>query len=789
MPARDLRAGPESAREGSPGEQVIEPLDPRRLAVWLVVLLLVLYLVFVGGVWQGIYTAGIRQASVALAGLGLGVWAMGALRWPAWRPRSVLLPAGAACLSALAVSTATSRYPRISLEYLGYALLLAALYLLLVRLLADPFFRVRFGALAVGLCGVISAGFVGLVLRHWIDWWGLVGRITVPPLRPDFESLTFGNPSTVLTIAVLFLGPAVAHLGTTTPARRSVVFVLAALVASVAVLSGSRAGWLALAIAVAAVGGGWLTTSRGRLAVTAWAVAVTRKGHGRIGAAVAGLLGVLGVLVLAPAVLRRAAESGEDVRAGFLAAAFRMFGEAPLAGTGPGTWVVQRVRYTLPPEVDYYIPHAHDIYAQTLSELGLLGVAAGIFLAASVAWLVRDALRDGDPTRRRWGWMAAFVLVYLAAHQLFDFYANMPAILFAAALPVAWLDATAAREPRVAGRPMPVRLGKAWAVAAAALLVVAVGGLLWTEIPAATHARAVTLANEGDWAAADAPARAAVATDAGWPPYLMTEGLTAAWAGDHVRAAEAFRRVVVADDLPEAWLNLAAEEAALGNEATAREAIARALRLGYQRPAVAMAAGDLALRLGDDALARGAFTNALIVGPSLAGDPWWALDPARAALFPEVREAAIGRVGPATGWEMALVSGDFIGARSLAEQLGPAAGRDAVRVIDAWSGNEAAFGAVLAACAARPLDLAALAWCARLEGHYGDDAEANRYRAWANTIVGGAYAAGAELRVARVTLVGRSDEGNVALFYGYYTYRRPTPWDLLGPDLVHLTLE
>ena len=38
MPARDLRAGPKSAPEGSPGEQVIEPLDPRRLAVWLVVL-------------------------------------------------------------------------------------------------------------------------------------------------------------------------------------------------------------------------------------------------------------------------------------------------------------------------------------------------------------------------------------------------------------------------------------------------------------------------------------------------------------------------------------------------------------------------------------------------------------------------------------------------------------------------------------------------------------------------------------------------------------------------------
>jgi tetratricopeptide (TPR) repeat protein len=786
IPGRSVSGRGVSARDGSvrDGSASAEPL---RFAAWIAVLLLTLYLVFVGGGWQGIYTTTIRQVSVALAGLSLATWVATALLRPGWRPSSVLLPVIAACLGAFAISTVTSRYPRVSVEYLGYAILLAALYLLLVRLLAAPFFRTRFGALAVGLCLVLALGFPAQVLSLWLAWWGLVGHLTVPPLRPGAEGLTFGN-NAVLTITVLFFAPAVAHLGTDTAVRRFVVSALVLLVGLVAILSGSRAGWFGIAAAAVIVGGLWLATARGRATIRDALGVAVRSGRARIAAASLAVIAVVGIVAIAPSIIRRASEGGEDIRAGFLAAAIRMFAEAPADGTGPGTWVIQRIRYTSPSDLDLYVPHAHDIYAQTLAEFGFLGAAAGLVLVAGLVWLVRDAVRDGDPVRRRWGWMAAFSLVYFGAHQLFDFYANMPAILFAAALPVAWLDATATSGPRVAGRALPQRLWGIPAAVAAVVLLVAVVGLEATEVPAGTHAQAVALANAGDWVTADAPARAAVATDPDWPPYLMTEGLTAAWAGDHARAADAFRRVVASDDLPEAWLDLAAEEAALGNLSAAESALGEALRLGSQRPAVSVPAGDLALRIGNRELAMQAFTRALLAVPSLAGDPWWASDPLRAAIFPEVREAAIERAGPG-GWEIALASGDFIGARSLAEQLDQASAANAAQVIDAWTGDAAAFQAVLDQCAARPLDITALWWCARLEGHAGDDGEANRYRAWANTIVGGAYVAGAELRVRQTVQIGRSEAGNPALFYGYYTYRRPTPWDLLVPSLVHLTLE
>src|SRR3954452_24585994 len=98
----------------------------RRLA-WVALALLATYIVFVGGSWLGLYWPAVRIATMIIATAVLVVWLLVAIRSPAWRPRSVLLPAILACLVSLAASSATSRYPTISIEYLGYAFVLAAL--------------------------------------------------------------------------------------------------------------------------------------------------------------------------------------------------------------------------------------------------------------------------------------------------------------------------------------------------------------------------------------------------------------------------------------------------------------------------------------------------------------------------------------------------------------------------------------------------------------------------------------------------------------------------------------
>jgi hypothetical protein len=92
-------------------------------------------------------------------------------------------------------------------------------------------------------------------------------------------------------------------------------------------------------------------------------------------------------------------------------------------------------------------------------------------------------------------------------------------------------------------------------------------------------------------------------------------------------------------------------------------------------------------------------------------------------------------------------------------------------------------------CRSEPLRIHLLFWCARIEGRRGNDAAANDFRYLANAQLGGSYGQGAELRILQGPAIGRSLQGNPAIFWGTYSYRRFTPWDVLVPSLLHLTLE
>ena len=756
---------------------------------WIGVACLTAYLVFIGGGWFGIYYPSLRILTVSLAAVVLVNWMFLAWRDPRWRPRSVLLPAIVGCLTSLAISSVFSRFPRVSFEYLAYSIVLGALYLLLVRLLSDPIYRVRFVVLARTLFVVIVIAFLARSVAHWITWWGVVGRITTPPLRPEFESLVYGNPSTVLTMVALLAVPVSAGVSWNTRRGAAIVAVALGATAIVALLSGSRAGWLALAIAVVAAGVAVLMVPGSRALLMPSVRQFLAGWQGRLVGLTAVAIGLAVLVVSGPSILRRAAEGGEAIRGGFVRIALELFSQSPLVGTGPGSWVIQRIALTQPTEVDYYIPHAHNIYAQTLAEQGIVGAVAGLFLVVSVLSLLRRAARDEDRVRRRWAWATTIGLIYFGVHQLLDFYANMPAVLFAAAFPIAYLDATSPTQnhaPLQSPRFALPRVTRGAAVIAAAVVLVAVAGLLWQEVAASQNDAAVSRANVGDWSGADAPARAAAAADPAISPYLLTAGLTASRSGDHAAAAAYFAVVAARDDLPEAWLDLAAEQAALAQTPDALRSIASALRLGIQRPAVAMPAGDLALRLGDEHLAARAFIGALSTTPSLAADPWWAADKGRARILPKIVESILGSTLPLR-WEVALMVGDRERAASAAldaasSDLGP-------DVVKAWTGDAAARDRLLGRCAADPLDLGALLWCARLEGQLGHLDRANDLRYLASTLNGGAYAAGAELRVNPNRVVGRTLEGGPAIFWGTYTYRRSTPWDILVPSLIHLTVE
>lgn len=120
-----------------------------------------------------------------------------------------------------------------------------------------------------------------------------------------------------------------------------------------------------------------------------------------------------------------------DYRLFLGATALRLFREAPLAGTGLGTFgdTVQRVL-----EVKVGAFYAHDDWAQWIAETGLLGAV----VAGALSWM---SLRD--PTRRAgaapsatpaidaaaWSAVAA-----IAAHSFYDWNLHVPANAFLAAL-------------------------------------------------------------------------------------------------------------------------------------------------------------------------------------------------------------------------------------------------------------------------------------------------------------------------------------------------------------------
>src|SRR5688500_8717161 len=58
--------------------------SPSRFVAWLGLSLLVAWLMFGGGGWAGIYSTELRTASVVLIAITLAVWAVAALRNPAW---------------------------------------------------------------------------------------------------------------------------------------------------------------------------------------------------------------------------------------------------------------------------------------------------------------------------------------------------------------------------------------------------------------------------------------------------------------------------------------------------------------------------------------------------------------------------------------------------------------------------------------------------------------------------------------------------------------------------------
>jgi len=601
--------------------------DPVGLALGAALVLVLVVVVEFSGGYPFHVSPALRTLTQVLIGGLLAVWGVAAVFRPELRPRTVLAWPVALAMLAFAASVFASERPRLSLEPALIGVASALTLLMLTALLRVPTVR-RLVAAAVLLLGAgIAAAYLVEVGFGWIRWWSLVGGFAAPPLRPGFASLSFGSPNLVATF-LLLLAPLAAAIAAERFGR--VVAAAILFVAIVAlILSGSRGGYIGLALAVGvavllAAPALWDRARRVRSALGG------RRSAGLAVGAVA--VAAVGAAVLAPGVLARLTLSGSDLRGWYWRGATEIWERSPLTGAGPGTWAQLKLGEVLPHEVNFSVPHAHNLYFQAMAEVGLLGtVALGVFTVAFLGRCIR-VYRGGD----RWTrvQVAAVVagLVGLVGQQIPDYFMNLPSVALVAGVLIAWVDGAGVEEGSpAAAAPAPAgfvavvrRVGTPLAVALGAVLVVSVPTLLSVNRAMWSTWDANGLAADGDWEGALAGYEAALAEDPDFTLYQLERANALAHLGRLEAARDAYAPAVDVDLLPEHVLGLAAIELELGNGERATELAELALERGWRNPTATLNAGRILEASGNLGLALDAYVASIELRQELAQSRYWA---------------------------------------------------------------------------------------------------------------------------------------------------------------------
>jgi hypothetical protein len=184
------------------------------------------------------------------------------------------------------------------------------------------------------------------------------------------------------------------------------------------------------------------------------------------------------------------------------------------------------------------------------------------------------------------------------------------------------------------------------------------------------------------------------------------------------------------DDYRYAWLNLAAVQWRLGDEAGARTSLERAERLGLQRTALALAAGWLRQQLGDRGEAVANYATALAGIPTLADDPFWTSPSGPEGGLEPMLMFLEERAGPGTMLQLNIVLGRMPEAQLAADALAPEDPDLYPHLIAAWQGDAAAWAALQAHARSSAFNTAAVQWCRTIAAHRGDRQLVADYGVW-----------------------------------------------------------
>lgn len=706
--------------------------DWTRLTTWIVLLAGGVFLLMVGGNFTLVREV---AAKIVLQVLALGiltVWVAGTVVRSSWRPSTPLFIPVLVGASAYVLSGLLSQRPRLSLEPTMGALGFALAFLMLTKLLADPWFRARVSAALKLTVALVAIGYVAQVLIEWISWWQLIGKIAVPPLRPSWVSLFFGSPNDIP--AFLFIaGPLSVVLIRQGTARHWLSWLVGGLGLIAVVLSGSRGGYLGVGVGVVValglIGAGLRTQTSKPLVVDhfrahPWRVLVVASA-------------TLAVAAIIPAVAYRFAQGGDEVRFDLWRSALTIFAQHPIAGGGPGTWVQLKIGANPIGAPNNVFSDAHSTYFQAAAEFGIVGLIGFTYIVFAVVWRLAQARSSEGAIGRQ----ASAVIVGLSALAAQCLVANLLSLPFVGLLlvvVVAWVDAgipNTASEGPISSRPAVRLVTRGLPIGGLAGIVLAVSMYIPIDVATLQDAAGNDAAWNQDWAEALNHYEEARRLDPTFTLYDLRAASALARLGRLGEARELLTRATQADPLPAHQVGLAALNAAMGNRSAALDGARRAVAMSAGDPMVSLNAGLIAESAGDAAFAVDQFAAAIVANPPLARLDMWAA-PTRIVSKDLVIATAVARSEPPEAGLILAYAGRTDEAKGILERIQPSGVRETYLAVSQWLAGDtpAAEERLRELLQDDPLDWLAAAWLARIERLTGDQASADRYARWALTV-------------------------------------------------------
>lgn len=505
-----------------------------------------------GALWDARYQLLLHLFGLgAAAGLALMAWRGAAL------PRTRVDIPILLVVAAFALATLTAENTGLAARALASIVAFACMLpVALVALRARPQW-VAF--VAIGPILTYSAATLAVMVWRRIGWLAVDGPTVIPPIRIGGEGDPFGS---IATPPFMLLAAAPLTLLIVNPRlRRWVQVAMLVVGAPLALLSGSRSAWVAIAVTGIALAAGSLRRVRLPRRWTPRSIAL-------------GWLGVLAavgtVVIGAPRLL---AFGSVAYRIDLWRDTLTAWSADPLMGIGPGTMPYARQAAAAALSFPARQPHSHNLPLGLLGDAGLVGLGAGLLLVVAFGWFA-------GPWRARTslGRVAACVLLGLGVSGLFEDLTFLPdynlLLILLAALALA--DAGAVTWAPISRRVLRP-LGAALAVGMVALAVPWLAG----DAAGISYRGAMDRAEWSDWRGSLAGLRRAELLDPWEPATPKALAVVADAAGDPSLAMRAARRSVELNPGDgKSWTNLAVLclQAGDGTCATtaAMQAVARA---------------------------------------------------------------------------------------------------------------------------------------------------------------------------------------------------------------------